>query len=206
MDIQKIFRIKSTSVEELVKKYQKFKQQKAELENKAVGIKRLALDTDIIDLSAQLQDIRTQIELCDSACLEVEKQLCELVAKQIKQDYESLPKQQIKYQEKLDDLSLEAGQLLGRAVVTLQSLRLPFALVLVDGISKEYAEISKQDRFAPKMGSFRRAYADSVNTKNDAPDFKAWKKRLKDIERLVPGSEAAKAHVRGRKRRLLTGN
>jgi hypothetical protein len=166
-------------------------------------IKRQALDTDIDDLSGQLQHIRTQVELCDSARGQVKKELADMLEKQIARNYENLPAETEKYKNQLSSLSRQTGQALGQGVRDLQSIGLSFASYMGEELRKIIVDIADDARFKPQMAEFLKAYSDEINVQTKAIDFKSKKNELKKTERLKPESEESRAHVRGRIRRLL---
>jgi hypothetical protein len=204
MGIKEIFQSRATSQSDLVRKYRNLQTEKAELELKASELKERALDADVDDLTDKLQKIHIQVELCDSACSQVEKQLAEMIEKDVQRNYQTFDAEKAKYQNELDRLSKESGQLLGRSIQSLQTLNLSFARNLAQQIRQTVVSYDKDVRFKSQMAVFLESYSAELNTdQGNTTDFRAWKSKLKMAEKLEPGSVQAAQHVKGEIKDLL---
>ena len=203
MNIRDIFRQRSDSIESLQRKYKSIASKKESLEKRADDLRAEALKSDSKDTQKKIDDIREEILLADVALTETKKELERALEKKIETDFQGLDAEKRKYENQTSDLSRKSGRSLGQTVKSLQSLNLSFARNLAEQIRQTVIDFDNDSRFKSQMADFLTAYSSEINSQAEVTDFKKWKNEIRSVERLKPGSQAAKNHVRGEIKDLL---
>lgn len=201
--LKKIFGKTEHTLDELIKNYHKLNIKKTGLTNEAESLKKSALSGDTKGLAGKLQKIETEIKLIDSGMNEIKKLMAEILEKQIQEDCNSLPARQEAYQKDFDEISRQAGDMIGKGVMLLESLGRPFPNKIAAGIRGAYGNIAALEQYADDSQGFSAGYVDAMNPTEPLKDFFAERKEFDRIKRRVPGSAEVKRSIEKQVNRLL---
>lgn len=202
MNLSRIFKKSDKlTTDDLVQRYQELQITKAELEQKAVELKQQALYAPVKELSAELADIRLQIELSEAALVEIQHRIEDLLHSQIEADHAALPERKAAYEANLARNFQGCGEALAKACHLLGLSRKAQLSSIAGSIQAGFAELASGPR-AAEFGALVEAF-NGFQPPSDAQDFRAERLDIETIERRAPGSPTAQNWINARLRRML---
>jgi len=185
--------------------FKKIQERRQGLKNESSEIMRGVLNGSIEGSSAKLNSIRDEEAFLDVAEKEIERLMSELFTAELQKKHDEYPAQREVYQARFDLVQGQAGELLGRAITLLQSLRAAEAMpgMLSDGICECFEKITGREAYEKQSQSLVDGFARAKSEQLEVEDFGAWRKRLEEAARLEPGSVAANAYINKHMKVLL---
>lgn len=192
--ILKVFGKKASSPDAIIKKFKSLSRQKADLEAEAEQLKGQALDgpvEDAGDISLQLADIRSQLEVCAVAMDRTRQELITLLTKQVENDFAALPAKQAKFDSDKSEAAFKTGQKLGEALVYLTAFNQSQTSQLLNALKTQYEKSLKS--LGPKLADFARGVDSATIEGIDFPNFRAERQKL--LTAKDPALEATKRSI-----------